>query len=40
MVMKAIERVDPRKTGKGENNDLIVSTLMAVAKAMIQRMCT
>lgn len=39
MLMKAIERVDPRKTGEGENNDMTVSTLMAVAKAMIQRMC-
>jgi hypothetical protein len=35
--MKAIERVDPSKTGVGENNDMIVSTLIAVAKAMIQR---
>jgi len=38
--MKAIERVDPSKTGIGENNDMIVSTLIAVAKAMIKRKCT
>lgn len=37
MLMKALERVDPRKTGEGENNDFTVSTMMAVARAMIQR---
>ncbi|KAG0567727.1 hypothetical protein KC19_7G156300 [Ceratodon purpureus] len=34
---KALERVDPRKTGEGENNNFTVSCMMAIARAMIQR---
>jgi hypothetical protein len=37
MLVKALERVDPRKTGEGENNDFTISCMMAVARAMIQR---
>nr|PNR48575.1 hypothetical protein PHYPA_013052 [Physcomitrium patens] len=37
MLMKALKRIDPRKTGESENNDFTVECLMAVAKAMIQR---
>jgi hypothetical protein len=37
MLLKAIERVDPQKTGDG-HNDMTVATVMAIAKAMIQRM--
>ncbi|KAG0559971.1 hypothetical protein KC19_10G143400 [Ceratodon purpureus] len=36
ILLKAIDRVDPRKTGEGDN-DMTVTTIMAIAKAMIQR---
>lgn len=37
--MQAMDRVDPRKTGgDSENNDMTVSCLLAVGRAMVQRM--
>lgn len=35
--VKAMERIDPRKTGNSENNDMTITCLMACARAMTMR---